>query len=289
MITYLKRNQLNEEKYNVCIKESIQTRVYAFSWYLDCVAAHWDVLVLNDYEAVMPIPWNKKLGIKYSSQPFFTQQLGVFSLEIVSEKLTLEFIAAIPKQFLKIDLQFNSQNIFAHKNLQVKDNYILPLNRSYETLHKEFSKGRKHAVKQALSYSLSPKMISIKELIELSKEHYKFDDFKEKEYQKLVDVVQVLENKNFVSVIGIEKENQLIGGAIFVISPTRITYLFSALHPKGKELQVASFLINFMLQKYENSNKVFDFEGSMIPSIAKFFRSFGAINEPYFLLKKRVL
>ena len=83
MIQYVKRKYLDEDKYNFCIENSIQSKVYAFSLYLDIVADNWDVLVLNDYKAVMPIPWNKKFLLKYSLQPFFCQQLGVYSKEIL--------------------------------------------------------------------------------------------------------------------------------------------------------------------------------------------------------------
>jgi len=43
------------------------------------MADQWDALVLNDYEAVMPLTWNKKYGIHYLFQPFFCASLGVFA------------------------------------------------------------------------------------------------------------------------------------------------------------------------------------------------------------------
>ncbi|WP_373942482.1 hypothetical protein OEG92_04340 [Polaribacter sejongensis] len=71
MIQYVKRKDLNILKYDACIENSIQSRIYAFSWYLDIVADNWDVLVLGDYKAVMPLPWKQKYFIKYITQPFF--------------------------------------------------------------------------------------------------------------------------------------------------------------------------------------------------------------------------
>ena len=111
MIQYVSRKLLDEKKYDFCIENSIQSRIYAFSWYLDIVADHWDVLVLNDYEAVMPIPWKQKLGFKYITQPYFCQQLGIFSLTTISEETQLEFIKKIPSKFLKVSLALNSQNM----------------------------------------------------------------------------------------------------------------------------------------------------------------------------------
>jgi len=71
MIHYVKREDLEVLKYDACIENALQSRVYAFSWYLDIVADNWDVLVLNNYEAVMPVPWKQKYFIKYVTQPFF--------------------------------------------------------------------------------------------------------------------------------------------------------------------------------------------------------------------------
>ena len=80
MIRFVNRNQIDVEKYNYCIEKAIQSRIYAYAWYLDIVADNWSVLVLDDYDAVMPLPWKIKYGIKYITQPFFTQQLG-FSIQ----------------------------------------------------------------------------------------------------------------------------------------------------------------------------------------------------------------
>jgi hypothetical protein len=65
MIHYVKRKDLDLNKYDACINNAINSRIYGYSWYLDIVADNWDVLVLNDYEALMPLPWRQKYFIKY--------------------------------------------------------------------------------------------------------------------------------------------------------------------------------------------------------------------------------
>ena len=64
---YLSLDKIDEVKYNECIESAANSRIYAYSWYLDIVADNWDVLVLNDYEALMPLPWRSKFFIKYIS------------------------------------------------------------------------------------------------------------------------------------------------------------------------------------------------------------------------------
>jgi hypothetical protein len=285
MIQYVERKDLEVEKYDACIENSIQSRIYAFSWYLDIVADNWDVLVLDDYKAVMPIPWKKKYFIKYIAQPYFCQQLGVFSKEIASQELHEKMINHIPKKFVKISLNFNSGNFLTHKMVK-KNNYILPLSTFYEILLKSFNKGRKHAVKVANKNLLIQKKISILELIKFKKDFYNHSGFPEKVLKELSDYI-IKNNKGFI--IGIYKDEYLLGGGFFLKSDNRITYLFSSFNTEGRKLQAASFLINIIIKQYEASNYILDFEGGNLPNIASFFKSFGAIKEEYHQINDRFI
>jgi len=289
MIHCVKRTQLDDKKYNNCISNSVQTRVYAYSWYLDCGCEQWSVLVLGDYEAVMPLPWKRKYGLVVNSQPFFTQQLGGFSKRAITKTNSEEFLKSIPRKFLKMALQFNSENNLSKETIIKKNNYILSLNDDYKTLYKSFSKGRKHAIQQGLKKQFALAQVSFSEILKLSKQHYSFKDVTAKEFQKLSNLVEVLQHKNSVIIIGVKVDGELIGGSVFAFDSKRIVYLFSAVSGIGKEKQVASLLLNHIIKEHSNSELILDFEGSQISGIAKFFKSFGAKPETYFLLKKWLL
>ena len=282
MIQYVSRKLLDEKKYDFCIENSIQSRVYAFSWYLDIVADHWDVLVLNDYEAVMPLPWKQKLGLKYITQPYFCQQLGIFSLTTISEETQLEFIKKIPSKFLKVSLALNSQNMLIAQ--QVKKNLFVQLSKNHETLCKNYSKGRKHDIKVAEKNQLIVAETSLQSLIDIQKKLYQYE-FSEEKLQKLS--MQLLRQQKG-TILGIFKDEVLLGGALFVLSTKRIVYLFSAFTELGRELQAASYLLNYMIKKNENSQLIFDFEGGNIPNMGKFYRSFGAEEECFCVYKRNV-
>jgi lipid II:glycine glycyltransferase (peptidoglycan interpeptide bridge formation enzyme) len=283
MISFVKRAALDVEKYDSCIENSIQSRIYAFSWYLDIVADHWDVLVLNDYEAVMPLPWKQKFGLKYITQPYFCQQLGIFSVEKISKEIQLQFIKKIPLQFLKVALVLNSQNMLIGQ--PIKKNLFLQLNKNHELLRKKFSKGRKHAIKVAEKNQLMVAETSIQSLIDIQKELYQYE-FSEK---KLIKLSKQVLQQNTGEVVGVFKDEVLLGGAFFLFQKERIVYLFSAFTEKGRELQAASFLLNYMLKKNENSLLIFDFEGGNISNIATFYNSFGAEVETYSLVTRILL
>ena len=283
MIQYVSRKLLDEKKYDFCIENSIQSRVYAFSWYLDIVADHWDVLVLNDYEALMPLPWKQKLGLKYITQPYFCQQLGIFSLTTISEETQLEFIKKIPSKFLKVSLALNSQNAIISEKNSRKNLFLLLLN-SHEALFKNFSKGRKHAIKVAEKNQLIVAETSIQSLIDIQKKLHQYE-FSEEKLEKLSK--QLLQQQKG-KVLGIFKDDVLLGGALFVFSKNRVVYLFSAFTYQGREYQAASFLINYQIKNNENSYFIFDFEGGNIPNIGKFYRSFGAEEECFCVYKRNV-
>jgi len=283
MIEYVKRVALDVSKYDNCIENSMQSRIYAFSWYLDCVADNWDVLVLDDYKAVMPLPWKRKHGIKYVTQPYFCQQLGVFSLDEIDENLTTQFIKTIPKKFLKIYLQFNSDT-FLENSFDKRKNYILSLNDSYENLFKSFNKGRKHAVKNAEKHNLIIKTVSVDALIELQKENYNYS-LNTEQIQRLKNLSQEIIKRNSAFILGVFDNDIFLGGGFFIKTKYRITYLFSSFNDTGKLKQAASFLISETIKKYEKTTTLLDFEGGSIKSIGSFFKSFGAQKEYYFLFK----
>ena len=84
-IKYLQHKEIDKAKWDACITNAPNGLIYGYSFYLDCMARHWDALVLGDYEAVMPLTWNKKYGFYYLYQPAFTASLGVFGKNLTKE------------------------------------------------------------------------------------------------------------------------------------------------------------------------------------------------------------
>ena len=61
-IKYLRNSEINFKKRDFCIENSVNVKVYAFSWYLDIVASNWDCIVYDDYKMVMPVVFKRQLG-----------------------------------------------------------------------------------------------------------------------------------------------------------------------------------------------------------------------------------
>jgi len=84
-IYYLRNSEIDKDSWNNCIEQAANGLIYGYSSYLDHMADNWDALVLNNYEAVMPLPWRRKAGISYVFQPFLSAQLGIFGKGNTSE------------------------------------------------------------------------------------------------------------------------------------------------------------------------------------------------------------
>ena len=91
MIQLVHHANIDFEQWDMCISSAVNSEIYAYSWFLDCVSPQWSALILNDYEAVMPLPIKSKYGIRYIVQPPFCQKLGIFSPQTISEEMGKKF------------------------------------------------------------------------------------------------------------------------------------------------------------------------------------------------------
>ena len=55
-IKFVGRQEIDTAKYDGCIDSAKNSLIYGFSWFLDSVCEDWACLILNDYEAVFPLP-----------------------------------------------------------------------------------------------------------------------------------------------------------------------------------------------------------------------------------------
>jgi hypothetical protein len=83
-------------------------------------------------------------------------------------------------------------------------------------------------------------------------------------------------------------EDQWIGGLLWLKDHRRVTYLFPVVNKKGKDLDASTFIVYNLMQEHQGTDLLLDLEGSMIPGVARFYRSFGAETETYYFMKSRL-
>jgi len=282
VIRFYANNEINKQKWDSCIENSTKGLIYAYAWYLDIVSPNWSALIKEDYKTVFPLPIKKKLGISYISQPLFTQQLGLFSSENSNNANT--FLKAIPKKVWIRSLQIHNQL----DNSKTKDNFELDILADIDKIRKKYSQNVKRNLKKATQHNLQIKKCESRALIELFKENKgkEVAELNIKAYSTLLELLDKIQQKEKGNCLGVYKEGKLISAAFFTNCLKKSVFLFSASNKTAKEIGANHFLIDTYIENFKKDSLILDFEGSMIPSLARFYASFGAEKKCYYLIEK---
>ena len=295
MIRYLSNQEIDKDKWDKCINDSINSYVYAYSWYLDIVSTHWDALVEDDYLSVFPLTYSIKYGISYLYQPFFTQQLGIFSENIISENLVTEYFKKLTSKYRFIEINMNYKNLFIPEEFaKIKNtNLELNLNNTYENIYKNYSTNAKRnlnkAQKRLLSYQ---KSIDADLIINLFRQNkgLEISTLKVNHFLVLKKLVKACIDRNMAEISGVnDPENKLCAGAIFIKNKSGYIFLFSGSDGQAKEAGAMFYLIDTFIKEHSGKDMNLDFEGSNNKNLADFYRGFGAKEQNYYLIRKNSL
>src|SRR5688572_10652470 len=288
-IKYLQHNEIDKVKWDACVTNAPNGLVYAYSFYLDAMSKHWDALVLGNYEAVMPLTWNRKYNFYYLYQPVFTASLGVFGKNL-SEKVISDFLKAIPAKFKLIEISLNNGNLFNDSKSfsLLRSNYILHLNKSYEELYKVYRDNHKRNITKTFQLDCrASKEISVDEVMRINEEQLKhIDGTKPGDYSNFKKLYELLESKGQAKVYAVvDLKNRVLASAVFFFSHNRAYYIMVGNHPDGKTIGASHALIDAFIKDHAGKNLILDFEGSDIRNLAFFYSGFGATEEIYPALK----
>lgn len=284
-IQYIYHQHIDKVKWDNCIRQTPNGLIYAYSYYLDAMAKNWDALVLNDYEAVMPLVWNSKFGFSYLYQPAFTASLGLFG-KYLNEELLSGFLKVIPGKFKLIEISLNSGNAFQNNTpgFSLRSNYILNLNKPYAELSKEYRENHLRNINKALQAGCTiRKNIPVNLIIELNRKLLKsINPVKEEDYINFSKLFELLKKANNAESYGvIDVNQQLVASAVFFYSHNRAYYILVGNTNDGKNLGASQALIDAFIKENAGKEIILDFEGSDIESLAFFYAGFGAVKEVY--------
>lgn len=280
MIRKLKYHEIDWEKYQKCLENSEQYIFFAEKKYLDLVIGNnWQVIVYNDYDAVMPIPLVKKIGFSFVLMPLQTQQLGVFSEKDNAEinQKILEFFQRNNKIYY---YAFNAKNSFLAP-LRMRSNYIL-CSDNYENIKKRYSVHRRRNVRISTDFE---DRIKFEETFNLENSKSFFqENIVGIDKTELIDMaffnMKALFKLQLLKIYSLYFDNKLASQA-YILDCPKEQFLINFINNKEfLKYNSTSIIIDKILQKNISKNQ-FNFHGSNIPEIAEFYRRFGAKKEEY--------
>lgn len=279
-IRFVQNSEIDKSKWDNCVKVSLKQFPYAFSWYLDIVAPQWDAVIIDNYEAVFPLPYRKKWGIRYVYPPFFIQQLGLVSSKLYDDFTLQKVLSIASENFKFIELYIGDTNQFS-----VRNNFELTLNKPIEEIRAFYSENTRRNIKKAEQLNL--RMNSVTDSGRIVKmfrdgrgaqlKTLADDDYKN--FNRLMDECWRHSMVKFYEVENMEGE--ICAGGCFVQTKGRIVFLFSGNTDVGRVSGAMHFMIDRVIKENASKVQTFDFEGSNDENLARFYKSFGAENVPY--------
>ena len=297
MIHYLTHNQIDKQRWDECIAQSPDGNIYSWSWYLDVVHPGWEALAEDDYEAVMPLTGNKKFGVNYLFQPFFTQRFGVFWKKEVSEEKFEQFLEAIPEKFKFAEFRigdtclngFNGGTLKGFKAAAAHRNIELELNQDYSVLFANYNSNTKRNLAKAQKQGLQTiENVDPSIIIDLFRKNRgkEIKHWGDKEYARLLNLIDIAKKHDACQVLAAQNtDNQIVAGAIFMISHNKIVFLFSGSDESNKENHGLTFLLDDVIKRFCGSDTILDFEGSDNDGLARFYKGFGGEENYYHEIK----
>lgn len=260
-IKHLKNSEIDYLKWDTCISKSINSQVFAYSWYLDSVSEGWEALVEGDYEKVMPLPYSKKLKYSILKNPNFAPQLGIYSKTTIDEKDTNNFLNSIPDKFkvinfslnkyVKIPQETNTEQI-SFQTLDLISPYTKTIEKySWQALQKlKYAKDNKYTVKAGINPHVAINFMENENMFENSNDYLSLKKLMSKSLQKRLSVVFGCYNYT----------NSLIAVGFFAFSNFNVNLIFL----KSKNETAAMATVNHFIRINSGKDLSFNIENQNI-------------------------
>lgn len=296
----------NKEKYYAFCEIEKTIPLFSQAWWLDAVCAdEWDVCLVEKggtIYASMPFHIKKRYGFTILCQPPLTQNLGPW----------------IKSSTLKYDKILSQQKVLMEGLIEQLPTYHY-FNQNWHYMQTNWLPFYWKGFKQTTYYTYV-----IEELIDLEYVFSNFGYAKRKNINKAEKIINVVfdisaeefyknhkmilakqglkisysfelfnkiykagyEHNSARTIAGYDSKNNL-HAALFIIWDKLSAYdLISTIDPDYRVYGAASLLIKEVITFVSTITKKIDFEGSMIESVERSFRQFGAIQKPYFNISK---
>ena len=285
-IRILASENIDKDRWNRCVAENENGLIYSTTQYLDAICTNWHGLVVDDYAAVMALPWKKKFGIRYGYIPPFIQQLG-----LIGDNGNISFAELIQsiQEFISFaDIHFNFANTSLQDIIPVvsRTNLVIDLSHSLNAIRSVYKNDAKENIRKATSHKL---LYSTETNIDKALSFYQL------QYGERIKHIQASDYNNFLQLshhLEIKSEcftrevtdeaGNILTIALFLKDEKRIYNLMNTTLPEGRNKEANYFLLDGVIEEFAGQSLLFDMEGSDLPGVRAFYEKFGAISEPYF-------
>lgn len=276
------------------------------NWWLDTVCAHgkWQRVTAsykNTFTAEFVLFEKSKYSFSYATQPPYTPYSGLFffpSHEVMdypslgaAESMVTEILKQIDEpQLLTCNLHPSITNHFPFHLLgfsqTTRYTYIIPYH-SEDIILSKMKPQLRNILKNKYNEKLVERNTPSSDLLTLLKNH-----FQNRQIQKFFhpDIIESLItqglSRHCCHTYGFRNNEGILTSAVITFSDASSHYCVFTASAESAGSEEVSFLLWTAIKDAIATKKSFDFEGSMIPGVEKFYRSFGGDQIPYHQITK---
>lgn len=301
----------NKERYAALC--TVESSISAFNqpWWMDAVCGkdNWDVLLYEkNGEIVGALPYyiKKKYGLKYIAQPIFTQHNGIWikypqnqknEKKIAYEK---EIMSSLIEQLSALPICYYQQSHstkltnwmpFYWAGFRQSTNYTYRIpcrGNSMKEISKGFASVIRYDAKRASEQVTIEESDDIDALYTLIEKTFARQGQSARcslEFLKELDLQCQQHNARKIY-LAKNQDGVNICGIFLLCDAETVYYLLSGTDSAYRKVNALSLLLRTAIEFAVETNRDFDFEGSMVESIEDYFRKFGGVQSPYFSLQK---
>lgn len=280
--------------------------IFEQPWWLDAVApGQWDAAEIEkDGKVIARLPYVKtqRFGVKILGMPEYTQTLGYWIDDTGAKnarrfarnkELVSELINRLPKGYnIDIDLDHSCNYLFPFKwkgySLQVAYSYRIEDIHDLDNTWNGLADNIRREIKKAHKILTVEENHSIEDLILLQGKTFERqgrnshggDDMLRKIDKALLD------HNARKLLCAVDNEGKIHAASYFVYDSNCCYYLIGGGDPELRTSGASSLLMWEGIKFASTVSQSFDFEGSMIEPIERFFRAFGGVPTPYWRVTK---
>lgn len=277
--------------------------LFSQAWWLDAVAGEeWDVVLATKKDQILgalPFVGRKKLGLFFLTQPKLTQNLGPWIRPVkksYTKQLAFEkdVLGELVEQLPSFDVYAQNWNCslvnwlpFYWRGFEqtTRYTYRLDIQADKDQLWKGLQQNIRGDIRKAKDrVGIEVREGTLEEFMALNKMVFERQNLSVPYSDEFIGRVDRAASARQARdcLVAVDPEGKLHAGAYIVRSGNIAYYLMGGGDPELRNSGATSLVLWEAICRQPGAVEVFDFEGSMIEPIERFFRAFGAVQTPYF-------
>lgn len=275
--------------------------IFEQPWWLDAVApGRWDAVeIKKDEQIVARLPYikEKRMGFKTLGMPKYTQTLGYWIEDTGAKnarkyarrkELISELVSSLPQKYsVDMDLDHTCDYLFPFKwngfRLQMAYSYRIEDIHDVDQLWSGLADNIRREIKKAQKELTVETDHPIDDLILMQNKTFERQGRTKREDSELLKRLDaaLTEHNARRLLCAVDSQGRIHAASYFVYDEKCCYYLIGGGDPELRTSGASSLLMWEGIKFASSVAGSFDFEGSMIEPIERFFRAFGGVPTPY--------